>query len=193
MADESSNDASNRQHPLRRRVERIRPFRAGRPRFCVEMLDAALIDSDYSHRVVAGSLGNDGAPEEWIELQVPTELYANPTGDHRLAVTIRLDDGAIQIVATNVYLQGSLRSPLHFCNSTHTSRKLLGLTHPPSGLEVELVVDATGRVEARLRLDNVGPFNRADVPRFVSSFASAIDLVEQTIRDTGLRQKFSEM
>lgn len=193
MTGEPDDDAPNRRRSRRGRLERIRPSSTGRPRFCVEMLDAALMDSKYSHRVVAGTLGSDGAPEEWIELNVPTELYANPQGERLLAVTIRVDDGVVCIVATDVYAPGSLRGPLRPAGRAESSRQLLWLAHRPSGLGVELLVDPAGRIEARLSLDNVRAFNRADVPRFVGSFASAIDLVEQTLRDTGLRRDQSEL
>jgi|LakMenEpi03Aug12_release.lakeMendotaPanAssembly.Ray.scaffolds.fasta_scaffold68865_7 hypothetical protein len=193
MTVEPDDDAPNRRRSRRGRLERIRPSPTGRPWFCVEMLDAALMDSKHSHRVVVGANGSDGTPDEWIELDVPTELYANPQGKRLLAVTIRVEDGVVRIIAPDVYTPGSLRSSPYTFGRTESWRQLLWLAHPQSRLEVELLVDPARRIEARLSLENIRAFNRADVPRFVGSFASAIDLVEQTIRDTGLRKDSSEM
>ena len=188
MEHDPHDDASRHQRPRRGRPQRPRGYRGTRPGFCVEMIDAAFIDSDYRHRVVSGATDAEGLTEEWIELDVPTELYANPRGDHVLVVTIRVEGGVVRILATSAFAVGSLRNPHKPSDRPDGLQQLLWLAHPRSGLAVELVSDSTGRIDAVLDLDGVRAFNRADVPRFVGSFASAIDLVEQMIRDTGLRQ-----
>lgn len=186
--DSHDDNARHPRRPRRRSPERVRPHSQGHALFCLEMLDAAFMDSDFRHRVVVGDVGPDGRPAEWIELDAPTELYANPQGDHRLTVTIRVEASAVRILAADVYPPGSLRSPPQTADRPGGSRQLLWLAHPRSGLAVELVADPSGRIDAILALERVRAFNRADVPRFVRSFASAIDLVEQTIRETGLRE-----
>lgn len=188
MEHDPHDDASRRRRPRRGRLHRPQGFRGTPPRFCVEMIDAAFIDSDYRHRVVSGLTDAEGLTEEWIEVDVPTELYATPRGDHILAVTIRVENGAVRILAIDAFAAGSLRHPQKPSDRPDGSQQLLWLAHPRSGLAVELVADSTGRIDAILGLDGIRAFNRSDVPRFVGSFASAIDLAEQMIRDTGLRQ-----
>lgn len=188
MTNEPHDDASPSRRQRRGRRDWIQPRRAGRPRFCIEMLDAAFMDSEYSHRVVTGTAGGDGVQDEWIEVDAPTDLYANSRGDHRLTVTVRIEAGAVRILATEVYPRGSLRSPPHRPDRPHGARQLLWLAHPRSGLVAELVADSSGRIDAIFDVESVGPFNRADVPKLVRSFASAVDFVEQTVRDTGLRE-----
>lgn len=187
MEHDPHDDASRHQRPRRGRLHRPQSFHGTRPGFCIEMIDAAFIDSDFRHRVVSGSTDADGLAEEWIELDAPTELYANARGDHVLAVTIRVESGVVRILAINAFAAGSLRHPQKPSDRPDGAQQLLWLAHPRSGLAVELVSHSTGRVDAVLVLDGVRAFNRSDVPRFVGSFASAIDLVEQMIRDTGLR------
>ncbi len=187
MKHDPQDDAPLHHRPGRGRMERRQSARGMQPRFCIEMIDAAFIDSDHHHRVMSGAPDAGGIAEEWIELEVPTEVYATPSGDHRLAVTIRVENGVVRILATDVYPPGSLRSPQKPSSRPDGSQQLLWIAHPRSGLAVELVSAAPGRIDANLALDGVRAFNRSDIPRFVRSFASAIDLVEQTIRDTGLR------
>lgn len=158
-----------------------------RPRFCLEMLEAALIDTDFRHRVVTADVGPDEAADEWIEVEAPTDLYTNADGEQLLTVTIRVEDGAVRMLATDVYPSGSLRSPTKPSDRPDGSRQVLWLTNTRLNLTVELVAAPLGRLDAVLNLDGVRAFNRADVPRFVRSFASGMDLVEQMIRDTGLR------
>jgi len=193
MTEEPHDEAAHRGRPHHGRLERIRPARTGRPRFRMEMLDAALMDYDHSHRVVTGTRNADDGPTEWIELDLPTRLYANPRGDHSLAVRLHVQDGDIRISAIDVYPPRSLRGQPTPTGPLAGSCQLLWLTDPQSGLTAELVVSPTGRINAHLNLDDVRALNRADVPRLVSSFAPAIDLIEQTIRDTGLRQDRQEM
>jgi hypothetical protein len=188
MEHDPHDDTSRRQRPRRGRLHRPRGFHGTWPGFCIEMIDAAFMDSDYRHRVVAGPTDAAGLTEEWIELDAPTELYANPRGDHLLAVTVRVENGEVRILANDAFAAGSLRHPQRPSDRPDGLQQLLWLAHPRSGLSVELVADSTGRIDAILGLDGVRAFNRSDVPRFVGSFASAIDLVEQMIRDTGLRQ-----
>ena len=187
MNDDHHDDASRHRRQRADRLDRPPSHHIGHPRFCIEMLDAAFIDSDFSHRVVAGEADSDGITEEWIELAVPTELYATPEGSHHLAVTVRAPSDAVHIVAIDVYPPGSLGTPSKTSERPEGSRQLLRLSPPRSGLFVELVSHPTGRIDAALDLQGVRAFNRADVPRLVRSFASAMDLVEQTIRDTGMR------
>lgn len=159
----------------------------GHPRFCLEMLEAAFIDSDLEHRVVSGDVCPDGTVEEWLEVVAPTDLYVDAAGNHLLAVTVRVDSGVVRVVATGVYAPGSLRSPQSPSDRPDGSRQVLWFTSTRSHLSVELVVTASGRFDAVLNLDAVRAFNRVDVPRFVRSFASGMDLMEKMIRDTGLR------
>ena len=192
MEHDPYDDASRRQSPRRGRLHRPQGFHGKRPGFCIEMIDAAFIDSDYRHRVVSGPTHAEGLTEEWIELDAPTELYANPRGDHVLAVTIRVENGVVRILAIDAFAARSLRSPQKASDRPDGLQQLLWFAHPRSGLAVEVVSDSTGRIDAILGLDGVRAFNRSDVPRFVGSFASAIDLVEQMIRDTRLRDSRNE-
>jgi len=186
MNDEESHDIP-RGRPSRSRAERTEDHRTGHPAFCIEMIDAVLMGSDYGHRVVTRSIADNDIPEEWIELEVPTDLYTNAKGDRRLAVTIRIEKAALRILAIEVYPRGSLRTPRVRHGEPCDSTPLLWFAHPRSGLAVELISEPLGRIDAIVGLSGVGAFVRTDILRFVRAFASAMDLVEQTIRDTGLR------
>jgi hypothetical protein len=187
MNDDSHDDASRHRRQRGDRLDRARSNHTGHPRFCIEMLDAAFLESNFGHRVIAGAADSNGIAEEWIELAVPTELYATAEGRNLLAVTVRLQAGDVHILAIDVYPPGSLRIPSKPSERPEVSRQLLRLSPPRSGLFVELVSDPTGRIDAALNFQGMQAFNRADVPRLIRSFASAMDLVEQTIRDTRMR------
>lgn len=184
-------DANSRRHRRRPhgRFEQTDHDRQRRPRFCIEMLDAAFMDSDVPHRVVTVEADGDADSEEWIESDTPTKLYTNTRGEHCLTVTVRVEAGAVRMLATDAYAAGSLRRPPKPADRPGGSNQILWLAHPRSGLVIELVMGASGRIDAILGLEGMRPFNRADVPQFVRAFASAIDFAEQTIRETGLRQE----
>lgn len=169
---------------MEKRMSRRHP---GRPQFCLEMIEAAFIDSDFRHRVVAGDICPDGTTKEWLEIDTSTELYADENGDHELTMTIQVEDGAVRILATGFYPPGSLRKPAQAADRPDGSQQLLWLGHSRSDLVFELVETLSGRIDLCLSLQRARPFNRADVPRFVRSLVAAADLVEQTVRDTGLR------
>ena len=160
----------------------------GQPHFCLEMIEAAFIDSDFQHRVVTGDIDPDGTRKEWIEIDAQTALYTNEMDEQSLTVTIRVEDGAVQILAAGFYPPGSLHRSAKPKVQPDGSKQVLWLGHSRSDLVVELVENPTGQIDLRLCLQSTRPFNRADVPNFVRSFIAAADLVEQTVRDTGLRQ-----
>jgi len=163
------------------------------PRFCLEMIDAALLDTDFRYSVVeAAAPSDDGLVEEWIELAAPTSTYTDATGNHSLAVTIRVDDGVVGIRAHDLYPPGSLERPSAPQTRPDGARQVLWLACPPaqgrkSRLSIEILMDPLGRIDAILHLDKASPFNRADVPGFVRAFATAIDLAHDTLGALGVR------
>ena len=182
---------SHRREPVVSGPRGGRGIRA--PRFCLEMIDAALLDTDLRYRVVEGATPSlDGPVEEWIELAAPTSSYTDAAGKHLLAVTLRVDDGIVVIRSYDFYPPGSLKQPSVPPTRPDGTRQVLWLACAQargtrSQLTVEVVMEAHGRIDAILHLDKAGPFNRADVPGFVRQFAKTIDLAHDTLGALGLR------
>lgn len=158
MAHDPADDQPDRSRPSGRGCRRKSSTRRSNgPAFCIEMIDGVLMDCDYDHRVVAGVTADDGVTEEWIELEAPTDLYVNARGEHRLAVTIRIEAGLPHMMAIDVYPSGSLRS---LPSPSGGVRQLLWLAASFAALR------SFGTVPVRNR-------NRIGVPRFVAHWRRA--------------------
>jgi hypothetical protein len=183
------------QHPgaghARRREARIdrtspRPAAPG-PRWCVEMLESPLMDLGIGYTVGDGSPVGPGADGDgWIEFDLPTDRYQNPSRHKRVRIRLSVIDGRLAITAPDVYAAGSLRKTSDPPPGPMGDLRLVRLGDE-GDTNLDLIMAADGTTTAVLLMETIQqPFNRADIVHLAREFALGIDYLDFVVEQCEL-------
>lgn len=185
--DDQHHDAGH-AHRRAARIDRTSPRRAAHgPRWCVEMLESPLMDLGIGYTVGDGSPVGSGADGDgWIEFDLPTARYRNPSRHKRVRIRLSVIDGRLTITAPDVYAPGSLRKTSDPPPGPMGDLRLVRLGDE-GDTNLDLMMAADGTITAVLLMDTIQqPFNRADIVQLAKEFSLGIDYLDFVVHQCRL-------